>query len=274
LDHARELALPSFAPLPGPMVLHLLLGKRRNLPRAAHPALGSAFERETGYTQAEWDHVLRLVQTARHNVFTRMDPLIRRDGLTTTWLLQALSEASPRMAEQPPEIITQSTLKEWKNRGFISNTRRNHPDAHQAAALLIARLVDDRKRNWLPRRLRADEAHSWCWRQDGPGLAPVPYPIPLLADLPKATLLISAWSGRGWDSDWTPINSLGAARWAGVIVGGQQANWDLSPDDLRAWDPQVAALLAQAPTSPALLQRLADIALIRLAWTQLAPQQR
>ncbi len=273
MDQALESMLPLFAPLPGPLVLHLLLGKRRSHRKAPPPPLLTPFEQATGSAQAEWNLLLQQVRVARQDVFLRMDPLVSTDALTTSWFLQALLDAFPQRASVLQEEIAQSTLGEWRKRGLISNAARNRPDPHQAAALLIARLVDTRLRNWLPSTLTPEEARAWCWRQDAPHLVPVPYQLPIPDDLPKATLLVSAWPGLAWSGTWMRINSMGAARWAGGIVSDGQLRWDLSLEDLHRWDQQVTAFNIPLVEGAAdLLQRLADIALIRLALAQLGAQ--
>jgi hypothetical protein len=207
-----------------------------------------------------------------------MNPLVRQNALSTSWLLQALMAALPQKEEEvtneeldeAQEGISQSTLKEWKDRGLISYQERNRPDVHQAAVLLIARQVDQRVRNWLPTRMTPDEARSWCWRQDTPHLAPVPCPLPFSDNLGKATLLMTTWPGRAWDPHWRQISSIGAARWAGVT---EQERWDVTLEDLRLWDPQVAALhVPLMGRVEDILQELADIALIRLAFIQFDAQ--
>ena len=269
--------LPLFAPLPGPIVEHLLLGKRRAQRKVSLPTFTSPFERETKYTQAEWNGLLQEVHLARQEVYKLMAPFVQRNALSTSGFTQALMEAMPRKEEEVMdegrEGISQSTLKEWKDRGLISYPERNQPDAHQAAALLIARMIDRRVRNWLPTTMTPDEARLWCWRQDAPSLAPVPCPLPLPDRPEKAVLLMTTWSGRAWDPYWQRINDIGAARWAEVTHQDQQARQNMTLEDLRQWDPQVAALhLPLMEKSVPMMQMLADIALIRLASTQLHAQ--
>jgi hypothetical protein len=159
-----ELILPYFAPLPGPVVLHLLLGRRRRR-KAPPPPLVSEFERETGYGQTEWDRLLKEVRTVRQDVYLRLDPLVREDALTTTWLLQALAQATPQPIDKDSgeeEGINQSTLKEWIDRGLISYLKRNRPNMQHAAVLLIARMIDQRIWRWLPSTLTPEEAYAWC----------------------------------------------------------------------------------------------------------------
>ncbi len=281
MGQSLESVLPVFAPLPGPIIEHLLLGKRRRSHQAIPPVLMSVLERETGYTQAEWDGLLQEVRVARQEVYRRMDPLVRRNALSTSWLLQALMEATPPGTDegwahkplQTRETISQSTLKEWKDRGLIKYRGRNHPDVHHAAALLIARLIDQRVRNWLPTSMTPAEMRQWCWRQDASHLAPVPCPLPLPEDLPRTSLVMSPWAGYAWDPHWVSINRVGAARWAGVTGKDQQQRWALTLEELRLWDPQVAALhVPVADMEADLLHQLADLALIRLAYTQLRSQ--
>ncbi len=263
MAHALESILPLFAPLPGPVVEHLLLGKRRRHRKVPIPPLVSALERETGYSQEEWDSLLQEVRVARQEVFLRMNPLVRHNALSTSWLLQALSGEK----EGTGEKISHSTLKEWKNRGLIRVAPRNHPDVHDAAVVLIARSVDRRMRNWLPANMPPDEVRSWCWRQDAPDLPIIPCPLPLTETLGKATLLVTSWPGQAWDPQWRRINSVGAARWFGVREG----RWDITLEELRQWDPQAAALdVPFLEEAPDMLQMLATLALIRLAFTRLS----
>jgi hypothetical protein len=256
------------------VVTHLLLGKRRRRRKAPIPPLVSAFEQETGFAQTEWDRLLQEVRVARQYVYLRMDPLVRRGAVTTKWLLQALAQATPQKSEgEQREIINYSTLKEWKDRRLISYSERNLPNLHHAATLLIARIVDWRVRNWLPTEMTVVEGQAWCWRQDMPGRTVVPCSLPLPEDLPKSALLVSAWPGMGWDPPWQRMNSLGAARWAKVSRHNQRELWDITLEDLRLWDPQVVALeMLRIQEAPDMLQTLADIALIRLAFTRLSAQ--
>lgn len=276
MDQAFASVLPLFAPLPGPIVQHLLLGRRRRHYIAAPPILVSDFEQETGYAQAEWDQLLQEVRVARQDVYTYMDAFIQRNALSTSWLLRALKDATPGSKEEPKEAreeISQSTLEEWKDRGLISYRGRNQPDIHQVAALLIARLVDRRVRNWLPTKMTLDEARSWCWRQDAPNLATVPCPLPLPEDLPKATLLVTPWAGQAWDPPWRRINSMGAAQWAGIREENGQVRWDITLEEIHLWYPQLATLdMLHLEVVTDILHGLADIALIHLAFIPLNSQ--
>lgn len=272
--------LPLFAPLPSPVVQHLLLGKRRSHRRAVPPLLLNDFERETGYTQAEWNQLLQEVFIARQTVYAQMAPLIPGNALSTPWLLRSLKAATPRKNSEDssadeerneiPEEISQSTLDEWKDRGLISYKGRNRPDTHEAAALLIARLVDKRIRNWLPTSMTPVERQAWCWQQDTPESMPVSCPLPLPADLPHATLFTSIWEGQAWDSCWRQISGIGAARWFGVREKNGQELWNLTLEDIQLWDPQSATLdIFSASMSSGILHELANVALIRLALLQL-----
>jgi len=78
-----------------------------------------------------------------------------------------------------------------------------------------------------------------------------------------------SWPGQAWDPQWRRINSVGAARWFGIREG----RWDITLEELRQWDPQAAALdVPFLEEAPDMLQMLATIALIRLAFTRLSAQ--
>ncbi|MGB8346629.1 MAG: hypothetical protein WCD86_17210 [Ktedonobacteraceae bacterium] len=205
---------PLYAPLPRPFLLHLYKRGQHRLP---------------GQTLAQQ------IQLARTATYTIFDPFVRGHGLTSQWVLNFLTMQTPDKS-----AVSTGTLSLWRERGLVRDRERGHPDPQNAAALLIARMIDDRERNWLPLEMAPDEPAWWCWRQDSPGSPVIPCPVPLPADLPATSLLWTPWEGAAWDAPWVSLESLGAARWAGA--SGKQHELALTREALAAWDPEVAAL--------------------------------
>jgi len=167
-----------------------------------------------------------------------MHPFVANDHLTTSWLLKALTTHTP--GKTP---VQSSTLNLWHERGLFSYTERGYPEPDSAAAMLIARMVDRRERNWLPTIMTQREPRWWCWRQDRPDAPVVACPIPLPDDLPPSALLWTPWLGACWHIPWLQIGLLGAARFAGTQgpMSGEEWRWNLSLEDFHRWDPEMAA---------------------------------
>ncbi len=258
--------MPQLAPLPIPMALHLLKQQRKLLKKAVRTS--SQDELEKGALSL----LEKKVQEKRDAVYILMNLLIqaelssREAGLSTTWLLQALSAHMP--GQQP---VPSQTLSLWRERKLLRYQEWGRPDAESAAALLLARMVDERIRNWLPTTIGEDEPHWWCWRQDTPELLPVPCPIPFPADLPPTALLWTPWGGATWDPHWLKIGTgRGAIRWTGAVSEHRCVRWTISRQELQRWDPEVAALTIDLPAdAEALSHTLAQLALFRLARTRL-----
>jgi hypothetical protein len=281
-----DLLLPAFAPVPRSMLLHLLLNRRRSSLRRSHrsassitPPLVNPLERETGYTQEEWYLLERDIRAMREEVFALMDPVVAQDRLTTAWLGRELLSATPERkgADQKlrPEVIGNSTLRNWQKRGFLTNERWNHPAPHLSAALLIMRRADtERASHWLPVDIDPGRPPGTppqappllCWQQEPPPAKgapppdPTPCPIPLPAGLGRATLLASAWAGVTWNPGerWQRVNGLGAVRWAGATGTG----WDVALEDLIKWMREAEAFVEPGRRMPPdRLQQLADLVL-------------
>lgn len=257
-----SLAYPLFAPLPVPFVRHLLRGPSKAHPAAEHEPLS-------------WQELEQRVSAARHAASTIMAPFVQGDQLTTAWLLQTLT------ANTPGKIRVQTqTLALWHERKLLRYAERARPAPDNAAALLIARMVDPRERNWLPTTMAEEEPMWWCWRQDQPDAPITVCPVPLPPEIPASTLLWTPWRGAGWRrGPWLTIGSLGAIRWGGAkeIVRGNEWMWDLRLRDLREWDPEIGALpfpaghaARRGNVEQAIRHQQAQLALYRLA---LAPSR-
>jgi len=255
-----ERAAPLAAPLPVPMVEHLLQQKMRQLLLAKS---GDQVSRE----KMAWELLEREIRQNRNVVFPYMNVFVATGQLSTTWLLQVLT------AHTPGKIpVTSQTLSKWHKRHLLRYQEHGQPEVHNAAALFIARMTDTkRERNWLSTTLKKDEPHWWCWRQDDPESQPIPCPVPLPEGLPHGTLLWTPWAGAAWNPHWLGIgNGLGAIRWAGTNYEEGTVRWRVTAHDLQKWDPAVAACNVTFPENAReILQVLAKLALQRLALQRL-----
>lgn len=316
MGRALDLLLPAFAPVPYEILVQVLTNRRRDTilrkskraPTTVKIQPTNLLEEESGFTQQEWDTLLRDIRPLRQAVFEDMDPLVRQGRLTTAWLSEKLLEATPARVEREKKLrtaVSRSTLSGWEERGLVEFGGRNSPDPDVAAALRIARLLEKKRlRNWLPstmartvdRALDAQalaaggeaqemlseavqsvSAETWllCWRQDPPPRPGVPppeprtSPIPLPPGLAKATLLVSPWQGLLWRPNWRRrVNSLGVGRWYGAFEGG----WDVTVEDLRRWMGETERLTVphMETEAPDVFQELADIILNRLGYSLLS----
>lgn len=241
-----EEALPLFAPLPRPFVEHLLKRLTKRIPG-----------KELG-EQIVW---------ARHAIYTVLNPFARSSHLSSQVVQDFLTMHAP--GKSP---VGSQTFSDWHRKGVVRYRDHGRPDPHNAAALIIARMTDDRQRNWLPSEMEASEPSWWCFRQDAPDAPVLPCPVPLPTDLPPSALLWTPWEGAAWDATWAPLDILGAARWASVSRTWREPTF--SPAALAAWDAEVASLPAPVGVSPnlthLLFQAKATLTLLRVA---LAPRR-
>ncbi len=255
-------AYPLFAPLSRPMVLHLL--KRPIRPGAARRV------------SLSWQELEQQVNYARKAAYLVMKPFVLADHLSTSWLLTKLAANTPTKA-----AVGNQTLSLWTERGLLRYARHGRPEVDSAAALLIARMVDPRERNWLPSFIEEEEPHWWCWRQDSPSDPVQVCPVPLPAQLPPGALLWTPWTGAGLQQPWLPVGQLGAIRWAHTFRsrGGGQRAWKLSREELQRWDQEIGGLPFPSLPGPErggdeiaqeILQAQANLCLFRLA---LAPER-
>lgn len=265
------LNMPSLAPLPSPIVFHLLKQQRKLLSKTVRTI-----------SQDEIDHaVWSLLETKVHEkrpvVYTLMDFILQAEKpssetyLSTTWLRQMLAAHTPG-----GKTIPLQTFSLWRERKLLRYRERGHPDADSAAALLLARMVDERIRNWLPTTIEENEPNWWCWQQDAPENPPVPCPVPLPDHLPSSTLLWTPWAGAAWDEHWLKIGKdLGAIRWASAVSKNKRTRWTISQRDLQRWDPEISALTINFPEcAEDISHTLAHLALFRLARTRLSLHTR
>jgi hypothetical protein len=257
--------MPWLAPLPIPMAEHLLKQRRRLLKKTVRTSLPEELEK------GALSLLEQNVQEKRQAVYVLMDPLVqtekvlREPSLSTTWIMHVLRAHTPEN-----RLVPSQTLSLWRERNLLRYRERGHPDLDNTAALLLARMVDERIRNWLPTTIAEDEPDWWCWRQETPEMPPVPCPVPLPGHLSASTLLWTPWIGASWDPHWLKIGNVGAMRWAGTVGEKQHVRWTMSQQDLQVWDAEAAALHIDSPAcAEEMLHTLATLALFRLARTRL-----
>jgi hypothetical protein len=218
-----------------------------------------------------WQELEQQVRYARKAAYLIMKPFVQADQLTTSWLLTKLAANTPTKAS-----VGNQTLSLWAERGLLRYTRHGRPAVDSAAALLIARMVDTRERNWLPSFIEEAEPQWWCWRQDGPSDPVHICPVPLPESLPAGTLLWTPWTGASLEHPWLPIGQLGATRWAHITRSRDRGHWiwKLRWADLERWDQEIARLSFPTPPGPErggdeivqeIFQAQAKLSLFRLA---------
>ncbi|MGB8347080.1 MAG: hypothetical protein WCD86_19490 [Ktedonobacteraceae bacterium] len=266
-------SLPDFAPLPFPFVQHLLA--------------------TLNLTPQE---LQRQVRSFRHSISTFMEPYVRIQveqrypenqskgksdpgqedlGITTGWLMKAITANSPGKRRIPLQ-----TISSWHKRGLLRYRQWGLPDFSSAAALLIMRMLHSHIRGWLPSTMDTQEPHWWCWRQDTPDAPVIPCPYPLPDDLPASTLLWTPWPGAAWEPAWVSVGAWGAIRLAG-FPGRGTGQATFTRDILSQWDAELAAFYEPLPSffglsdqrvNSTMLYSLATVVVLRLARGRLFPK--
>lgn len=213
--------IPRVAPLSQPMVGTVL----QNMKHTKGAYLPS---------DSEWKGIVERVEEKRDVVYEHMNPVVRSGDLSTNWVIETLTELTPRTALNRP--LSAETISRWRENGLLRYKEKNHPDAASVAALLTLRLlIQERQRGWTP-KVPALEPSWWCWRQDTPKSTIIPCGVPLSPDIPRHALLWTPWTGAAWDPLWFQFGTLGAARWAGTMQGENGTQyWDLEEKDLLLW---------------------------------------
>jgi hypothetical protein len=259
---------PLVAPLPVPFAEHALANVQQRQP-----------------PEAAWKTFEEELREKRRVVFNYMNPFVLGhlrgsargsvDRYSTAWFLKTLTAHTP--GKRP---VVKQNLSLWADKGIYRAQEHGLPNVHNAAALLIERLLDQKRlRGWHPSSMEAHEPLWWCWRQDTPFHTPVPCPVPLPPNLPASALLWTPWSGAAWDAGWLLIDAkLGAIGWAATTrsrVDGRHL-WNIPEEFLLQWDAALVPL-AQDLHDPNLTpfqaqnirHSLATLALQRLARTRL-----
>ena len=261
---------PLMAPLSKPMMLHLA-----NQEKASFPTITTSLDDQLSSTATHfnklWSNLAQQVEEKREAVYVLMSPVVQGRLLSTEWIIETLTEHTPKKQSSKAKMLTAQTISRWRDQGLLHYEQKNQPDADSTAALLTVRMIDTRERGWLPTIVAENEPQWWCWRQDSPTHPVVPCPVPLPEDLPASALLWTSWRGAAWKREWLPLGDLGAARWAGTMSGQGNIFWSLTEKDLETWDPEIAPLGENVLSTATTLARhtLATLALLRLATSRL-----
>lgn len=248
----NTIALPGLAPLGVSKVLHLLgvsqdefiANWQSLLPRLASLEGKVASVRETVFTV----------------LFLRKAESDRR--VPVQWFCRALPQLKAEATRQPAgRPISQKTVDNWRDNRSLHFNKWGEMDLDSAAAVLIAALVDDRERHFLPSETPADEPLWWCLSQQPPDeqgkTAPIiPRSIP--HNLKPGTLIWSPWPS--FQEDWMQEPA------GGICFAGP-----LTPRALYRWDKtiNVARLSSIYQENPRLgeqmIERIATSLLLKLS---------
>jgi hypothetical protein len=267
------IALPTFAPLPVAMVLHIL--------GESSPSFVAGMRRASDELRSRLFALEKDVWVARDYVYKQMaQRLAEKPSLPMKWLQDALAHEislkplKRRGTDRTPREYTMSvrTMNNWRENNILLPARPRKINLDRAAALLIAAIVDERKQGFVPHFIEPSEVEYWGWMQlrpDGPVL-PCPFPPPV--SLPAGTLYWSRWPSfndmRGRIKQFPGRGSLGFV--------------SIDQTSLERWDPtlanvEVRRLLLDDKTifgqkmRNSTIQDLAEALCYRLAALRLAP---
>jgi hypothetical protein len=262
INQSQVIALPQFAPLSVPMVFHLL-------------GISSA-DIFLGRFQSSRDQLsqdFRLLEThiiaARDAIF---DLMHREKNVSIKWFQTSVKQIHNEKNEHTNKGVSLQTISNWRENHVLHFQRWGELDLDSAASVLIASMIDERKRHFLPSSVDDDEPIWWCYSQAPPlrsGVqAPIiPRPWPLPVHLEPGTLLWSRWPV--FDSTWLQFPRIGAMRFS-TIDKTALALWDPSLDC-----SEIGHLLDTqgyfAEVSDGTLRSLAQSTLYKLSVGRLSP---
>ncbi|GCE32198.1 hypothetical protein KDA_76820 [Dictyobacter alpinus] len=189
--------------------------------------------------------------------------------MPTDFFLSSLQQAAPEHT-----VVQAQTLSPWTKLHLVRKGFK-HVEYHSFAEVLLARMIDQRGKGWLPSARLKEEPHMWVYYQAPPSLyvdgewieqpiQVIPYPLIEDMGLVPSGILWSPWEGLMLD-DWLHLPEMGAIRFFGQKRLYGRILWDISFDDLARWgiepDPQLGTI-AQSEEGR---QYLAHKALLDLA---------
>lgn len=216
------------APFPTAMADHALVRFARA--RKNHPADQGALV----------EMFLAEVRGKRRAAFNVLDPYVRVGELSRAWMQETLSQYG--------KPVPDSTFTAWQQKNIIEMERAGKIKPLSAQALLITRMIDRGERRFLPLGGVPVSDSWWCFVQRTPYQETEAWPVNKLHELPPASLCWTPTASAYWEPGWHPIGEdegyLGCIRFAGIKHIRGYVWYDVGIDDLRRWDPDVAAIYA------------------------------
>jgi hypothetical protein len=191
---ALVIALPRFAPLPVPMVLHML-GETSD-------SFITGVQRTSDELKKRLETLEAQVQAARDYVYEQMaQRLAEQERLPMKWLQDALAHAvetkplKRKGTSKTPREYSMSvrTMNNWRDNNILLPHEPRKINLDRAAALLVAALVDERKQGFVPNYIDPRSEEYWGWMQTEPEGPILPCPFPPPPSLPASTLYWSRW---------------------------------------------------------------------------------
>lgn len=190
------------------------------------------------------------VQESRRDIFDVLDPYVRAGALTRALVIDRLGLYG--------KAVAQSTFTHWQRQGIIKMERSGKLRPLSAQAILIAAMIDPGQRNWRLSQagfLPPDgvpEGDTWCcYIQRNPDADVEVWPVGRLDELPPASLCWTPLRSACWEQHWHLIGAgggfLGCIRFAGAHRVRGQTWYDITIEDIRMWDAQVADLYVPCP---------------------------
>lgn len=211
--------LPALAPLPEAFVAHLYGNPGALiLPRSQEPL----------------DHqIWKQIQAARINVsYVLLSALSVKGDITVDWFKKNFNIYAGK-----ERILPRTTVDDWLKRHLLRSVSHGILDPSSVASVFMLRYLFLKDyRSWLPTRQSPDAPWFYVWGLQPDDLVPRMYPYPLPENLPANTLFWSQWIGSGELPGWCKVPGIGALAWKRSIQHGNNWYWNLSEDDLVAWD--------------------------------------
>jgi hypothetical protein len=259
------IALPRYAPLSTPFLLHLLNKDAEELRIQLQKNSRSLIRHMEEFEQG--------VQGVRPQVFARINEAVIGGHISIDWFRDLISQQRTEKASISKEakegsLVSKQTITVWRSKGLLGTARRGELNLDAVGAMLIASTIaEDQIRGFHPSFIPEHEPLYYCYSQSSPVAPWTICPFPLPKKLPRATLLWTGWPT--WDPYWLQVGTYGAIRWAGATLEKNGAvRWTLNNEDLALWNVEIRGLGNLFDTARA-LHNQADTELLRLAGDRL-----
>ncbi len=205
------IALPTFAPLPVPMVLHII-GESYN-------SFISHLHQDLEKTKKQLFELQERVTITRSYVYSKIkETLQQKSSLQQKWfqeqiasqlLLKPLKRGAAEGKEHREYSMSNRTWSNWRQSGILLPNEPRKLNFDRAAALFIVAIVDERKQGFVPEIIEHSEPEYWGYMQTTPEAPVLPCPWPPPATLPASTLFWSSWPSFSPSLKQLPNGSIG-----------------------------------------------------------------